>query len=1396
MTRSLIAFFTTARLVPVVMLSVSAYGESLPTGGNVVAGQAAIGAPQRGALTITQDSGRAIINWQSFSIGEGNRVVFAQPNASSVLLNRVTGDTTSTLAGQLSANGQIYLVNPNGIMITKTGSVNAAGFVASTLNLANDKFMNGQIDLAGDGGRVSNAGTVTIAKGGYAALIGGQVDNAGLIVVPVGKVALGSGTRATLDLAGDGFLQVAVPAAHDGGITMAGHISATGGSVLITAASALDAARNIVNLTGVSQASGVSGVNGSVSLTGSINVDSTTGNAGNITVLGDQVNAHGLLSARALGPNGDGGTIETSGRFVNYTGLTVDTRAAHGKTGTWLIDPTDLTIDSAAAATISANLAISNVTLLTNADGSTSGPGVTNPGLGDIVVNSPVSWASANALTLSAYHDVLVNAAITSGGGTVNLVADNTGTGSGTVAFAGAGQVSTAGAVNIFYNPTSNPFTATPAVNPTSYAIADDFSPFVTGGATLTAYMLVNNVFDLQNINNNLNGNYAVGRNIDASVTSGWNAGIGPGGSSAGFIPLGAAADGNTIGGGVETILNGGNGFAGIFNGQGRTITGLFVNADDFNTGGLFGYSSGTIKNIGLVNVSVSANFSVGGLLGWQLGGGIDQAYVTGTVTATNGFTGGLVGQQSGGTISRAYSTANVDGHSHAGGLVGIQFDGTINQSYATGTVSSSSPFVGGLVGTQNLGTISASYATGAVIGDSWVGGLVGAQSDGMISDSYATGTVASNVAGNIYFGGLVGGQSGGTITRSHATGDVLGLATGSSYVGGLVGGMGGGGTITQSYATGTVNGDSSVGGLVGTASGTISMSYATGAASGNSVVGGLVGTLRGTVDQAYATGGVSGTTNAVGGLVGEQAGGAITNSYASGPVTGDSQVGGLVGLQSAGTIERTFAVGAVTGTSSVGGLVGEQVGDSVAASYWDVTTTGQASGFGINVDGGSGATGLTTSQMQDIYSFDSPTHFSSTPTSYLNWDFQNIWSPPNQAGQNGNTGNYYPQLYALSYVVAVAPGTTSTYGSPLTAQYYGLHSGDVITTPATLSGVSSTSPVGTYLVTASGASTTNPLYRYVYLPANNTVTPRSLTVTPDALSRVYGDANPVSGAANGNNLVNGDTITSLSLTSTATSASNVGAYDLSGSNALGTGLGNYAITYATRTNGLTVTPRALTVTADAQSRMYGDANPANGAASGNNLVNGDTITSLSLTSTATAASNIGAYDLSGSNALGTGLGNYTITYATRTNGLTVTPRALTVTADAQSRVYGIANPPLTFTVGGKGLVNGDTLNGGLSTDATVNSSIGNYAITQGSLTASKNYDLTYNPGLLSIVSLPGQNLASTLWRDSWATVILPFAGIKSLAITDHQPNIVWKTVEADSTKPASICLPWYPCPR
>src|SRR5271157_4567326 len=154
----------------------------LPTNGLVTSGAASI-RQSAANLSVTQTSPRAIVNWGSFSIGPSNGVNFDQPSASSAILNRVTGSTTSTIAGQLQANGQVYLVNPNGIAITPTGAVRVGGgFVASTLGISDSDFNAGKLRFSGDGASagVINAGSIEAGSGGFVGLIGGTVSNPGV----------------------------------------------------------------------------------------------------------------------------------------------------------------------------------------------------------------------------------------------------------------------------------------------------------------------------------------------------------------------------------------------------------------------------------------------------------------------------------------------------------------------------------------------------------------------------------------------------------------------------------------------------------------------------------------------------------------------------------------------------------------------------------------------------------------------------------------------------------------------------------------------------------------------------------------------------------------------------------------------------------------------------------------------------------------------------------------------------------------------------------------------------------------------------------------------------------------------------------------------------------------
>src|SRR5580698_5039395 len=299
----------------------------LPQNGTVSVGTATIGTPVGNQLTINQTTQQAAINWQSFSVGANATVRFNQPNATSSTLNRVTGDTPSSIAGRISAPGTVLLVNPNGIVFMPGSVINVGSLAASTLSLSDANYQSGNLTFQGNGAskQVSNAGTITAADGGYVALVGGSVANSGTISASLGKVGLGAGEYVTLDLAGDGFLQVAVPSANAANLTDAsgqaltalvsnsGTVSARGGQIYLSAAIAKGAAIDAVNVSGTLRAQSVSSQGGQIVLQGG---DGTT-------------EVSGTLDASGTAASQTGGTLDTGGAVAGQTGGTIEILGEH-----------------------------------------------------------------------------------------------------------------------------------------------------------------------------------------------------------------------------------------------------------------------------------------------------------------------------------------------------------------------------------------------------------------------------------------------------------------------------------------------------------------------------------------------------------------------------------------------------------------------------------------------------------------------------------------------------------------------------------------------------------------------------------------------------------------------------------------------------------------------------------------------------------------------------------------------------------------------------------------------------------------------------------------------------------------------------------------------------------
>ncbi|EKS2974618.1 filamentous hemagglutinin N-terminal domain-containing protein [Salmonella enterica] len=301
------------------LLPAMALAADLPTGGQIVGGQGSI-STSGNQMTIHQQTQNMATNWHSFDIGKNNTVQFVQPNSSSVALNRVTGASGSQIMGTLKANGQVFILNPNGVLFGKNARVDVGGLVASTKNISTTDFMKGQYTLSGSGNpgaQVVNQGSLTTSKGGYIVLAGERVSNSGTVTTPSGKTILAAGKTVTLQLDNGGLTSVSV----NGSVVNAlvenqGLISATNGQVYLTAKGQDMLLNTVVNNSGTVEAKGLAnrggeivlngGDSGVVSQSGHLLADSQTGQGGKITLEGQNIHLAGGSLTTATGKTGGG----------------------------------------------------------------------------------------------------------------------------------------------------------------------------------------------------------------------------------------------------------------------------------------------------------------------------------------------------------------------------------------------------------------------------------------------------------------------------------------------------------------------------------------------------------------------------------------------------------------------------------------------------------------------------------------------------------------------------------------------------------------------------------------------------------------------------------------------------------------------------------------------------------------------------------------------------------------------------------------------------------------------------------------------------------------------------------------------------------------------------------
>jgi filamentous hemagglutinin family protein len=1349
--RKLVA--TAAALMGGSLLASSAYaanaGDATVVGGNGSVTQ------NGNTTTINQTSQRLAIDWTGLSTAANEALVFNQPNASAIALNRITGSSPSTLLGSLTANGQVYILNPNGVLFGGGAQVNVGGMVASTLTMNANDFMNGGSTFTKDPnatGDVENKGTLTAADGGYIALLSGTVRNEGTIDAPLGTALLAAGDKVTLNVNNGSLIGYTVDQGDLNALVENKQMIRADGGQVIMLAKALDALSTaVINNTGIVEARTVQNKNGHILLLGDMDVGT--------------VNVGGTLDVSAP-TTGDGGKVETSAAHVKVADGTVVTGVAvQGLTGSWLIDPVDFTVAASGGDMTGAALS-ANLGTIDTAVQSTSGH---TAGSGDININDAVSWNAATTLTLNAQNNININQSITSS--------------------------NASGKVALLYGQSSaNGGSATYNVRaPINLQAGNNFSTKLGSNGPLIQYRVITSLgspgsysgVDLQGVNY---GNYVLGSNIDASATATWDGGVG------------------------FRALNYGPGFSGIFDGLGHVISNLTVHSPlDF--GGLFTEISvgGIVRNVGLVNVNVSttAGFS-GGLVGINYGT-ISNSYVTGNVTGSfpGGMgtiaTGGLAGVNYG-TVDGCYAAVTVSGmNSVTGGLVGVNRDrdgfiATISNSYATGSVSvSDRNNAGGLVG-SNYGSakITNSYATGSVTGGGYTGGLAGV-SDGGITGSFWNTTISgmsSGVGFNYGSSGIVGidNTAASQLTTFKNAGWDIDATGGSGAIWRIYDGQSGPLlrafltqiTVTSGAAGKTYDGTTNtVGGAYSTSiNGAVlggSLSYITSKNAGSYSM--ADGTLTGTglfsgqqgydiiyvggsetIGKANVTLSASGVTKTYDGTT-AAAGSAIATAGTI--FAGDSLSGGSFAFtdKNAGSGKTVTASGVTINDGNGGNNYNVTYANNTSSVINKADVTLSTTAVTKTYNGTTAASGTADVTAGTIFGSDSLSGGSFAFTDKNAGSGNKTVTVSGITVNDGNGGNNYNVSYANNTTSTINKANVTVSTSNVTKTYDGTTSaaGTAVATAGTIFSGDSISGgsfaftdknagSGDKSVTASGATigdgVNNSNYNITYAnnttstinKANVTVSTSNVTKTYDGTTSAAGTADVTAGQLFGSDSLSGGafafTDKNAGSGNKSVTASGVTVNDGNSGN-------NYNVTYANNTTS-TINKANVTVSTSNVTKTYDGTTSAAGTAvaTAGTIFSGDSISGGSFAFTDKNAGT-GDKSVTASGAtIGDGVNNsnYNITYANNTTS-TINKADVTVSASNVTKTYdGTTSASGTAVATAGTIFSGDSISGGSFAFTDKNAGTGDKSVTTSGATIgdgvnNSNYNVTYANNTTSTIN-------------------------------------------------------------
>lgn len=1407
-------------LVPVALLPPHAM--ALPEGGQVAAGHVTFDSSEN-ALDLTQVGNTAIVNWESFSIGLGEQVTIHQSGADAAMLSRVLGANPSELLGQLKADGQVFLINPNGVLVGADARVDVGAFVASSLDVVDADFLNGgELGLQGDSlAGIVNLGLIN-ATNGDVILVAYSVRNEGEIRAEDGTVGLAAGNEVVLSP--DDDQRILVKAALPSDTTAVG---IDNGGVITAAQAELAAAGGdiyelAINQHGIIRATGVTHRNGRVMLTaeqgriehsGTIAAVDADGSGGEVLVGGDYqganpdvanaaqttVTASGIIDVSAAAPSadggkaviwadghtvfegringragesgGDGGFAEVSGkRTLDYRGV-ADLRAPVGATGNLLLDPDAITIQQSGADT---NLTQSGTDPVLNSQTADADSILLVSTLETQLATAGVTLDASNVGT--ANGTITVNDAVswTSGntltfraGDNINVNADLTGT-SAKIDF-GLGRVdedsipATTGRLTVNAAATVTADNVTLRLNDALPASGSNALPESWGGADFNG-KLIANTLDIQSE-----------KPGDPGALGGIN----------GDVIIDNAA--NEIGT-LSSSVNSGNitGKITVVDGAGAlTVDAKFNNVEGDIT-------VRTPGNLTLAaGAKVSAGFGHNVVLAAETGSFINQAGAS-AVDADGRF------------LIYSDDPANTTLDGLAGNPV---YDRTYADN-APGTITQTGDrFLYGLTPTLTLTADDVSRTYGAAnpaftfTGTGLIGGdVIGDAITGTPSFS-TTATADSDVGSyalSISAGSLVNEFNyaltfaAGTVTVQPAaltiTADNLAKSEGGANP-----------TFTATF-TGLVNGDTAA---------DISGLTLTSTATTNSTPGDYAIVAANATNTNYTITHVNGilTINGVPTLV-------ITADDFS-KLYGAALPGFTSTITGFNTGDDASVISGLTYTTTA--TAGSDVG-----TYTITPTGATATGYQINFVSGSltinpAALAISVNDAVRHYGSANPA-FATSLTGLVNGDDASVVSEltfATSATDTSAVGDYTITAIggaATNYTLTKNPGTLTVDQRPvsITANDHSLQYGDTVTNAdlsAKVDGLASfdnesvlgtidlrsdgflnLADVGDYALVPSLLGTTSGNYQVTFVNGSASVTPRQTTVTVNDISRLFGDANPLFTAAVTNSLSLAPLdVSGLVFATDAVAASNVGSYTVTASGASDP---NYAITFAP--GALTVTPAPLTLTAVSQTREYGDANAEfSHTLSGLKLdhVIGDVLANIAFNTTASTGTGVGSYALGVTgDTLST---NYDVTFTDGT--ITVNQAPLVVAPTYASRLYGAANPEPTVTA--TGLKNGDTtdvVKGALFLNTTpVEAGVGSYTV-QTLSAAALNYRVTLANGVMDVKPLPLTITAASFTReygDPNPDFTATFAGLASFDTADDITGLEFLTPATDRSQPFDFSI-------